>query len=62
MELTEVKKHMKYRTPVLYEDKQYYISAVTMRLTDNWYYQLELHKFDRNSVIIVAMDKVEMAE
>lgn len=62
MELSEVKKCMKYRKKVRYEDKEYYVSAVTMRLTDNWYYQLELHKFDKNSVIIVAMDKVEMAE
>lgn len=62
MELSEVKKCMKHRKKVRYEDKEYYVSAVTMRLTDNWYYQLELHKFDKNSVIIVAMDKVEMAE
>lgn len=62
MELSEVKKCMKYKKKVRYEDKEYYVSAVTMRLIDNWYYQLELHKFDKNSVIIVAMDKVEMAE
>lgn len=62
MELSEVKKCMKYRKKVRYEDKEYYISAVTMRLTDNWYYQLELHKLDKNSVIVVAMDKVEVVE
>lgn len=62
MELSEVKKCMKYKKKVRYEGKEYYVSAVTMRLKDNWYYQLELHRFDKNSVIIVAMDKAETAE
>ena len=62
MELSEVKKCMKYKKKVRYEDKEYYVSAATMRLRDDWYYQLELHRFDKNSIITVAMDKAETAE
>lgn len=57
---SEVKKYMDRK--VVYQDKEYYLSAYILRKKDGVYrHQAELVEIGGNTVYIVELEKVEVA-
>lgn len=65
LKIEDVKPAISKRTIVTYNDTEYTVSAVIMRIHHKemkWYYQLELRDLKANSVCIADMEKVEVKE
>lgn len=60
MKIEEVKKYIARNIKIDYQGGRYTVTACILRIWNGqWYYQLELKEVGVNSVLIVAMDKVE---
>lgn len=60
MKIEQVKSAMANKSHVDYQGCKYYITACILRIYKNqWYYQLELHDLNANSIVIANMDVVE---
>jgi hypothetical protein len=54
---------MAHKTLVTYGGIDYTVTACIMRIRDGrWYYQLELHDLNANSVTVAEMEKVSLKE
>jgi len=63
MKIEEVKKVIAHRTLVTYDNTDYTVTACILRLKGReWKHTLELKDLKANSVRIVNMDKVKIAD
>lgn len=63
MQLDDVKAVIAKRQKVKYQDIEYLVSAVIMRIHSKetrWYYQLELQDLKQSSVVIADIEKVSV--
>ena len=57
MNIEEVKRNM--NRPVTYEGSKYTLTGCILRKSDKFYYQAELLDVNKNSVLIVRLEKVQ---
>lgn len=63
MELKDIKKAILFKTVVIHDDCEYYITAIYMRLTDNGFkYYVELHDLYANSICSAKFEDIKMKE
>lgn len=63
MQLDDVKTVIAKRQKVVYQDTDYTVNAVIMRIHSKetrWYYQLELQDLKQSSVVIADIEKVSV--
>lgn len=63
MQLNDVKTVIAKRQKVVYQDTDYTVNAVIMRIHNKetrWYYQLELQDLKQSSVVIADIEKVSV--
>lgn len=63
MQLDDVKTVIAKRQKVVYQDIEYLVSAVIMRIHSKetrWYYQLELQDLKQSSIVIADIEKVSV--
>lgn len=63
MQLDDVKTVIAKRQKVKYQDIEYLVSAVIMRIHSKetrWYYQLELQDLKQSSIVIADIEKVSV--
>lgn len=63
MQLDDIKTVIAKRQKVVYQDTDYTVNAVIMRIHNKetrWYYQLELQDLKQSSVVIADIEKVSL--
>ena len=50
------------KSPVKWSNGEYIIKALRKRFSQKWIYELELYHVPSNSVVVVPMKEVEIAE
>lgn len=63
MQLDDIKTVIAKRQKVVYQDTDYTVNAVIMRIHSKetrWYYQLELQDLKQSSVVIADIEKVSV--
>lgn len=63
MQLDDVKTVIAKRQKVVYQDTDYTVNAVIMRIHSKetrWYYQLELQDLKQSSIVIADIEKVSL--
>lgn len=65
MQLDDVKAVIAKRHKVVYQDTDYTVNAIIMRIHSKktrWYYQLELQDLKQSSVVIADIEKVSLED